>query len=192
MTCGTLGSSFHSLWPTLPDADVCGRDPPPHLPGSKENIKRGKHMPRYWLCCHLIPCNKFQTMSVGVAAVRPATEQLWVTRDAAQQPAASAIHSQPSLKCEPAWLDWSTREARYKPARVDVRVVTFLGVFCPTDKNIHLVRHQDQRLWRPWARIRLLYVQSGACVNLTDESDFWLTTYVFDSIRGENWSLSVL
>lgn len=39
---GTLGSSFDSLRPTLPDADVCGRDPPPHRPGSKENIKAGK------------------------------------------------------------------------------------------------------------------------------------------------------
>lgn len=136
MTFGTLGSLFDSLWPTSPDADVCGRDPPPHFPGSKENIKRVKHMPRYWLCYHLIPCNKFQTTTAGIAAGRPATERLWsawrVTRDAAQQPAASAIRSKPSLKCEPAQPGWSTRKAGLKPATFGVQVLTFLGIFWPT------------------------------------------------------------
>lgn len=42
----------------------------------KKILKRGKHMPRYWLCYHLIPRNKFQTTSAGIAAGRSATERL--------------------------------------------------------------------------------------------------------------------
>lgn len=143
-------------------------------------------MPRYWLCYHLIPCNKFQTTSAGIAAGRPATERLWsawqVTRDAAQQPAASAIRSKPILKCEQAQPGWSTREPCLKTATFNVQVSFYFARLLSKSKNIYLARHQDQRLRRPWARFRLIKVEL-AWTWLTSQTSDWLITYL--TLSGE-------
>lgn len=61
-----------------------------------------------------------------------------------------------------------------EPPNVGVQIFLFVRRLSES-KDIHLTLRQDQRLWRPWATIKLLADQSEACGNLIDKSDFWLT-----------------